>query len=171
MTSSLTHDSTYFVGEKWRRGSPTTHTNKSAETVVVERDALVEVRMRFVWENPHSYSLEIGTIFKAFFKSTKFSGNIFWFKLSGNQLFLDNCDFAKITAKIYRTRERMFSSQVVRELPDYCSTHPKSFIKKEEAISWHQTHHLQRHSCWKNTFLFFPTISIGTARNKGTAGK
>jgi hypothetical protein len=48
--------------------------NKSAETVVVERDALVEVRMRFIWENPRSHSLEeIGTVFKAFFKSTIFS--------------------------------------------------------------------------------------------------
>jgi hypothetical protein len=46
--------------------------------VVVERDALVEVRMRFIWGNPRSYSLEeIGTVFKAFFKSTKLSGNIF----------------------------------------------------------------------------------------------
>jgi hypothetical protein len=61
-----------------RRGGPTTHTNKSAETVVVERDALVEVRMMFMWENPRSHSLEeIGTLFKAFFKSTKFSGDIF----------------------------------------------------------------------------------------------
>jgi hypothetical protein len=39
--------------------------------VVVERDALVEVRMRFIWENPRSHSLEeTGTVFKAFFKST-----------------------------------------------------------------------------------------------------
>jgi hypothetical protein len=43
--------------------------NKSAETAVVERDALVEVKMRFIWENPHSHSLEeIGTVFKALFK-------------------------------------------------------------------------------------------------------
>jgi hypothetical protein len=75
------HDTTYFVGEKWRRGGQTTRTNKSAETVVVERDALVEVRMGFIWENPSSHSLEeIVTAWKAFFKSTKFSENIFWFK-------------------------------------------------------------------------------------------
>jgi hypothetical protein len=75
MTSSLIHDSAYFVGEKWRRGGPTTRTNKGAETVVVERDALVEVRMRFILENPRSHSLEeMGTVFKAFFKSTKFQG-------------------------------------------------------------------------------------------------
>jgi hypothetical protein len=47
--------------------------NKSAEMVAVERDALVEVRMRFIWENPRSHSLEeVGTVFKAFFKLTKF---------------------------------------------------------------------------------------------------
>jgi hypothetical protein len=52
--------------------------NKSAETVVVQMVALVEVRMRIIWENPRSHSLEeIGTVFKAFFKSTKFSGSIF----------------------------------------------------------------------------------------------
>jgi hypothetical protein len=52
--------------------------NKRAKMVVVERDALVEVRMRFIWENPHSHSVkEIGTVFKGFFKLTKFSGNIF----------------------------------------------------------------------------------------------
>jgi hypothetical protein len=46
--------------------------------VIVERDALVEVSMRFIWENPCSHSLEeIGTALKAFFKLTKFSGNIF----------------------------------------------------------------------------------------------
>jgi hypothetical protein len=46
--------------------------------VVVERDALVEVKMRVIWENPRSHSLEeIGTALKAFFKSTKFPGNIF----------------------------------------------------------------------------------------------
>jgi hypothetical protein len=89
------------------------------------------VIMMFIWENPRSHSLEeIGTIFKAFFKSTKFSGNIFWFKLSQNQLSLDNCDLAKITAKIHRTRERMFSSQVVRELPDYRSDLPQVVYKE-----------------------------------------
>jgi hypothetical protein len=46
--------------------------------VVVERDALVEARMRFIWEKPRSHSLEeTGTVFKAFFKSIKFLGNIF----------------------------------------------------------------------------------------------
>jgi hypothetical protein len=72
------HDSNYFVGEKWRRGGPTTRTNKCAETDVIERDALVEVRMKFIWENHCSHSLkEISTVFKIFFKLTKFSGNIF----------------------------------------------------------------------------------------------
>jgi hypothetical protein len=41
-------------------------------------DDLVEVRMRFIWENPRSHSLEeIDTVFNAFFKPTKFSGDIF----------------------------------------------------------------------------------------------
>jgi hypothetical protein len=49
--------------------------------VVVERDALVKVRMRFIWENLLSHSLEdVGTVFKEFFKSTKFSVNTFLFK-------------------------------------------------------------------------------------------
>jgi hypothetical protein len=48
--------------------------NKSAETVVIERDALAEVRL--IWENPRSHTHEMGTVFKAF-KSTKFSGNVF----------------------------------------------------------------------------------------------
>jgi hypothetical protein len=120
-----------FLGEKWWRSGWTSSTNKSAETSVVERDALVEMTMRFIWENPRSHSLEeIGTAFKAFFKSTKFSGNIFWFKWSRNQLLLDNCDLAKITATIQRTRERMFSLRVVSELPDYRSDRPQVIYKE-----------------------------------------
>jgi hypothetical protein len=116
------------------------------------------VRMRFIWENPHSHSLkEIGTIFKVFFKLTKFSGNIFWFKLSQNQLLLDNCDLAKIAATVHRTHKRMFSSWTVRELPDYRSDPPQVIYKERRGdflipdMSFTETFLLE-----KICFSFFP---------------
>jgi hypothetical protein len=43
--------------------------------VVIERDALVEVRMRLIWENPRSHSLEeIGTVSKHSSNQSNFQG-------------------------------------------------------------------------------------------------
>lgn len=62
-------------GQNWRRDGLTICMNKNERTVVIERDVLVEVRMNLIWENLCWHSLEeFGTVFKAFFNTTKFQG-------------------------------------------------------------------------------------------------
>jgi hypothetical protein len=65
----------------------------------------------------------------------------------------------------------MFSAQVVSELPDYRSDPPQVIYKERRGdfltpdMSFTETFLLKKY------VSLFPTISIGTARNKGTAGK
>jgi hypothetical protein len=65
----------------------------------------------------------------------------------------------------------MFSSQVVRELPDYRSDPPQVVYKERRGDFLIPDTSFTETFLLKKCVSLFPTISIGTARSKGTAGK
>lgn len=70
------YDSTYFVGQKWRRGGPTTHTDNAPKRLSLKGMILLKWGWNSFGKIPQWIDV-IGNVSKAFFKSIRISRNIF----------------------------------------------------------------------------------------------